>query len=91
MKTLSRRLTATFKTARPKSAGQLQRMARHKAQRLAATLYVELEILRGETGVNVWPTKAIDDDPFDGDHYAHCWEDAVVMLKAYADLPPLLR
>lgn len=64
MKTLGRMLAATFKPAAPKSAGQLHRAARHKARKLAATLHVELETFRGETGVNVWPTRTVDDDPF---------------------------
>lgn len=66
MTKLGRMIAPYFRPAAPKSPAQRHRAARHKARKLAATLHLELETFRGETGVNVWPTKPIDDDPFDG-------------------------
>ncbi len=91
MKTLGRMLAATFRPAAPKSAGQLHRAARHKARKLAATLFIELETFRGETGVNVWPTRAIDEDPFEGDHYAMDWADALDRVRSYAGIQALVK
>ena len=41
--------------------------------------------------MNVWPPKGLADclDPFDGDHFAEDWTDALSMVKQYvAALPP---
>ena len=91
MTTLGRLITPYFQPRAPKSPRQRHRAARHKAMKLASTLHLELETLRGESGVNVWPTKAIEDDPFEGDHYATDWEDALGMVRSYASIKKLVK
>jgi len=91
MKTLSRNLSAMFKPPGPKRANQLHRAAREKAKLIASTLHVELERRKGESGLNVWPTKPLDADPFEGDHYAEDWQDALLRLNAYAAIATLVR
>ena len=91
MKTLSRSLAAYFRPSAPKSSGHLHRTARQKSQRLAATLYVQLETSKGEAGVNVWPTRRVDVDPFEGDHYAQDWADALQRVQTYAGITELVK
>ena len=91
MKTLSRMLVQAFKPAPPKSSGARMRAARLKARELATTLHVELETTRGESGVDVWPTRNIEDDPFEGDHYALDWEDALQRVQTYAGITALVK
>ena len=91
MKTLGRMLAQAFKPAPPKSPGVRMRVARIKARKLAATLHVELETTRGESGVNVWPTRNIEDDPFEGDHYAVDWDGALQRVQTYAGVAALVR
>lgn len=66
------------------------RRERDKARRLADRYGVELERLAGG-GMNVWPPRALVfgtelDDPYDGDHYAIDWEEALERVRAYARL-----
>jgi len=91
MTQLGRMIAPYFRPSAPKSPAQRHRAARHKARKLAATLHLELETFRGETGLNVWPTKPIDDDPFDGDHYAEDWEDALGRIRSYAAIRALIK
>ena len=91
MKTLSRNLASLFKPVALKRPGQLHRAARQKAKKLAATLHVQIETFKGESGLNVWPTKRIDLDPFDGDHHAQDWSDALQRVQTYAEIQALIR
>ncbi len=91
MKALSRNLAAYFRAPAPKSSGHLNRSARQKAKKLAATLHVELEKAQGEAGVNVWPTRQVEVDPFEGDHYAQDWADALQRVQTYAGMSTLVR
>jgi hypothetical protein len=91
MTKLGRMIAPYFRPTAPKSPAQRHRAARYKARKLAATLHLELETFRGETGVNVWPTKHIEDDPFDGDHYAEDWEDALGRIRSYAVIRALVK
>ena len=91
MKTLSRNLASLFKPVALKKPGQLHRAARQKTKRLAATLHVQIETFKGESGLNVRPTKRIDVDPFDGDHYAQDWTDALQRVQAYSEFQALIR
>lgn len=91
MTKLGRLIAAYIQPTAPASPHQRHRAARHKARKLAATLHLELETFRGETGVNVWPTKNIDNDPFDGDHYAEDWADALGRVRSYATIQSLVR
>ena len=91
MNALSRSLAAYFRPSAPKSSGHLHRTARQKSQRLAATLHVQLETHKGEAGVNVWPTRRVDVDPFEGDHYAQDWADALQRVQAYAGITELVK
>ena len=91
MTKLGRMIAPYFRPAAPKSPARRHRAARYKARKLAATLHLELETFRGETGLNVWPTKPIDDDPFDGDHYAEDWEDALGRIRSYAAIGALIK
>ena len=91
MKTLSRMLAQAFKPAPSKLPGVRMRGAMLKARKLAATLHVELETTRGESGVNVWPTRNIADDPFEGDHYAVDWEGALQRVQTYAGSATLVK
>ena len=91
MTKLGRMIAPYFRPTAPKSPAQRHRAARYKARKFAATLHLELETFRGETGVNVWPTKHIEDDPFDGDHYAEDWEGALGRIRSYAVIRALVK
>lgn len=83
MKTLSRELGALFRPAPPRR-GDPHRKARERAKALAARLGVEVERLAGG-GMNVWPPRGLAShaDPFEGDHYAQDWPDALQRVEAY--------
>mgnify|MGYP000007546961 FL=1 len=89
LKQLEQTLGRVFKSHSPKKS-DTQRRQREEAKQLASEHGIELEKLR-EGGMNVWPPKALPDclDPFDGDHFAEDWTDALSMVKQYvAALPP---
>jgi len=71
-----------------KKKADLYRRQREEAKRLAALHNIEIEKLV-EGGMNVWAPAAIADteqDPFNGDHFASNWDEAVEMVKKYAEL-----
>ena len=73
-----------IEAAQPKRQDS-QRKAREEANRLADLHGISIERLRD--GINVWPPMAISDtdrDPYDGDHFANDWSDALEMVQAYA-------
>ena len=35
-------------------------------------------------GMMVWPPVGLEDDPFESDHFANDWHEALNMFKAYA-------
>ncbi len=89
LKQLEKTLGRVFKSPTPKKADTQSRQ-REEAKQLAAEHGIEIEKLR-EGGMNVWPPKGLADciDPFDGDHFAEDWTDALSMVKQYvAALPP---
>jgi hypothetical protein len=80
-------------TFRPPAARKpdTQRKAREETKRLAALVGCDIEKCGG--GWNVWPPKADSrgqphpgtvTDPFEGDHYAQDWEEALVIASHYA-------
>lgn len=86
MKTLSASLGRMFKPAHVRKA-DMQRKAREEAKRLAIAHGVEIESFKGEGGMNVWPPKAYRlQDPWEGDHYAQDWSEALYMVRTYAGL-----
>jgi hypothetical protein len=61
------------------------RKARELAKPLAERIGCDLERIDG--GLNVWPPASLADtarDPYEGDHYAADWPEALAMLQAYA-------
>lgn len=48
-------------------------------------------MFRGEADVNVWPSRPIEVDPFDGDHYAQDWSGALDRIQAYAGISALVK
>lgn len=86
LRQLEKALGRIFKAPTPKKPDTLRRQ-REEARTLAAAHDIEIEKFR-EGGMNVWPPKTLDDarDPFDGDHYAADWAEALSMLKQYAAL-----
>jgi hypothetical protein len=79
MKTLQRALQAAFSPGR----SYPHRLARETSKRLAAEHGITVEKLPGG-GMNVWPPAECPLDPFDGDHYAQDWAEAVERVRAYA-------
>jgi hypothetical protein len=67
---------------------------RRKARELAAKHDIEIEMYRnydgGEyyTSIMVWGPRGVelDNDPFEGDHYAEDWADALARVEEYAKL-----
>lgn len=85
MKTLSRALRATF-SAPAKRNPDPHRVARQEARRLAKEHGIDIERLR-DGGMNVWPPKGFaGDDPYEGDHFAADWGEALPMVRAYAGI-----
>lgn len=85
MKNLSSSLSRLFKpaTARPPDT---HRKAREEAKKLAKAHNVEVEQIKGG-GMNVWPPRGfLLQDPWDGDHYAQDWTEALYMVRTYAGL-----
>ena len=80
MKTLQTALGAMFRAPRPADP---HRRAREAARRLGAEIGACFEKLPGG-GMNVWPPKGCQADPFEGDHYAPDWSDALARVRAYA-------
>lgn len=84
LRTLERALGKLFKGPAPKQQDK-QRKPREEAKRLAAEHGIEIEKLPGG-GMNVWaPARIAADDPFEGDHYANDWQEALVTVQTYAD------
>ncbi len=75
--------------AKKKKAPDPHRRHREQAKKLAAQHTIEIERLEGG-GMNVWPPSSIadDSDPFQGDHFANDWQDALAMVEEYARLVP---
>lgn len=87
---LERSLGKLFNAPAKKKA-DLYRRQREEAKRLAALHKIEIEKMAG-SGMNVWAPAAIADteqDPFNGDHFAGDWGEALEMVKKYAELVPV--
>lgn len=82
-----RMLAAAFK-APPERKSDPFRQSRERAKVLAALHGIELEKAKGGGGMNVWPPKTLADenDPFDADHYAEDWDDALDRVQRYASI-----
>ncbi len=80
MKTLRTALNTMF---RPGRAADPHRRAREEARRLGAAIGACFEKLPGG-GMNVWPPKGCQADPFEADHYAPDWSEALARVRAYA-------
>ncbi len=76
-----------FKVSAPKKP-DTQRRQRERAKALAGEHGIEIEKFTEGGGMNVWPPKSLGDsgDPFDGDHYASDWVEALSMIEQYAML-----
>ncbi len=86
--TLNRALTNAFRAPAVRKP-DTQRHQREKAKALAAALRFELEPAEGGK-LNVWPAKDWRHaDPFEGDHCAEDWRQALDMLQQYAALQPV--
>lgn len=82
MKQLQTRLAELFEPTRRRRPDP-QRKAREEAKRLAKLAGVEIERLG--PGMNVWPPRGFElPDPWDGDHYAQDWHEALDRVRAYA-------
>lgn len=69
----------------------LQDSARAKAKRLATQHGIEIEVDRwdGYSRIVVWGFDGVLDsgfDPFEGDHYAEDWSDALERVEAYVEV-----
>lgn len=85
MKTLSTSLGRLFKPT-PTRKPDAQRKAREEAKRFAALHGIAIEALKGG-GMNVWPPRSFHlQDPWEGDHYAQDWSEALPMVRTYAGL-----
>jgi hypothetical protein len=89
MKALNKSLSALFTPVRREDPAAAR--ARKDAKALAATIGVELEPYRTDgrlVGISVWPPKGVDErsDPFEGDHEAQNWPDALERVERYAAL-----
>lgn len=88
MKKMERDLGAIFapkKVAR--GSKDPSRRAREKAKKIATMHGIEIEKFP-DGGMNVWAPESLGgvEDPFDGDHYAGSWEEALGMVEEYAKL-----
>lgn len=84
MHALSRALRATFRPA-PARAPDPQRKARELAKPLAAQHKIEIE--RDGHCLIVYPPAGYKGvDPWDGNHYAEDWAEALVMIRHYAGI-----
>lgn len=83
VKALTKALRATFSAPATRKPDSF-RAAREEAKRLAAEHAIDIERMR-DGGMNVWPPKGrAVDDPFEGDHFACDWGEALRMVRAYA-------
>ena len=82
MTTLQRRLGQMFKAPAPRKPDQF-RLEREGAKRMAADCGAVIEPLGKDGGMNVWPPKGLEGDPFDGDHYCADWQEAYIMVRTY--------
>lgn len=77
--------------SRKDAAAKAEAAARVKARRLAKAHNIDIETYRtdGHTSIIVWGPKGVDldVDPFEGDHYADDWADALERVQTYASLP----
>lgn len=81
---VQRDLTKLFGSKKPKQK-DVFRSARMKAKALAAKHQIEIE--KRDGGMNVWaPATLAAPDPFEGDHFADDWSEALAMVTAYARL-----
>lgn len=86
MRQLQRSLKLTFAPTRPRQT-RAARGARLEAVHTAAQHGIEIEPFdrSGGGGMNVWPPKGLaGEDPFEGDHYATDWVEALSMVQRYA-------
>lgn len=61
---------------------QAERQARTLAKRFGAELGLCFDRLRG-AGINVWPPAGLRNDPYEGDHYAQSWTEALQHVQGY--------
>lgn len=92
MKLLQSALRSLFSEPSPVDAHE---RSRAQARKLGAELGVCFEALP-DGGMNVWPPKECQSDPFEADHYACNWSEALERVQAYAaargrDLPACLK
>lgn len=85
---LSRQLSTLFapKQRPPAMNGRQFKGQRERARALAGQYGIEIEPM--SPGMNVWPPAGVADvlDPFDGDHYAQDWADALARVEAYVEV-----
>lgn len=86
MKALTRALTAALKPPGRRGNPDPHCRARQRAKCLAVEHSIELEPCA--PGINVWPPRGLSVDPFEGDHYASDWSEALAMVEAYAAACP---
>lgn len=84
LKVLERDLGKIFGGKQPPKKDAF-RSARAKAKALASKHGIEVERLDG--GMNVWAPDGLGGpDPFEGDHFANDWAEALSMVTTYARL-----
>ena len=73
--------------AQKDTAAKREEAARRKARALAKEHNIDIETYRdsGYTSIIVWGPKGVDldNDPFEGDHYADDWQDALERVEEY--------
>lgn len=88
MKILERKLGRLFGQTAPRRPDS-HRKDREQANALAKAHGITLEKFQVSdgSGINVWPAPAMTRaDPWEGDHYAQDWKDALHMVRTYAGL-----
>ena len=83
MKSIQATLHTMFRPPRKRLRADPHRKAREHAKALAHKHGIEIESFP-DGGMMVWPPAGLEDDPFEGDHFANDWHEALNMLKAYA-------
>ena len=72
-----------FRPPRKRLRADPHRKACERARAPAHKHDIEIERFP-DGGMMVWPPVGLEDDPFESDHFANDWHEALNMLKAYA-------
>ena len=83
MKSIQATLHTMFHPPRKRLRADPHRKARERTKALAHKHGIEIERFP-DGGMMLWPPAGIEDDPFEGDHFANDWHEALSMPEACA-------